>query len=77
MSSTKPYLKQSEVIANNILKALEYHNGNRTHTARGLGIGIRTLQRTLKKLGLENHLKERAEATTAASTTTQEAPASV
>ena len=30
-----------------ILEALEYHSGNRTHTARSLGISIRTLRNKL------------------------------
>ena len=39
-----------------ILQALQYHNGNRTHTARALGISIRTLRNKLsdyRKLGLQ------------------------
>ncbi|MDR3606750.1 MAG: sigma-54 dependent transcriptional regulator [Oligoflexia bacterium] len=38
-----------------ILGALEYHKGNRTHTARALGISIRTLRNKLadyRKLGI-------------------------
>jgi len=38
-----------------ILEALEYHNGNRTHTARALGISIRTLRNKIadyKRLGI-------------------------
>lgn len=38
-----------------ILDALEYHKGNRTHTARALGISIRTLRNKLadyRKLGI-------------------------
>ena len=30
-----------------ILEALQYHRGNRTHTARALGISIRTLRNKL------------------------------
>lgn len=37
-----------------ILWALEEHKYNRTHTAKALGIGLRTLQRKLKKYGAEN-----------------------
>jgi transcriptional regulator with PAS, ATPase and Fis domain len=39
-----------------ILDALEYHKGNRTHTARALGISIRTLRNKLsdyRKLGIQ------------------------
>lgn len=32
-----------------ILAALRQNNSNRTHTARALGIGIRTLQRKIKQ----------------------------
>lgn len=32
-----------------ILGRLEKHQGNRTHTARSLKIGVRTLQRKLKR----------------------------
>jgi DNA-binding NtrC family response regulator len=40
-----------------VIKAvLELKSGNRTHTAQALGIGIRTLQRKLKKLGLSDYL---------------------
>jgi len=35
-----------------ILETLKDQNFNRTHAARVLGIGIRTLQRKLKKYGL-------------------------
>ena len=34
-----------------ILETLKQKNFNRTHTARALGIGIRTLQRKLKRYG--------------------------
>lgn len=36
-----------------ILETLKNKNFNRTHTARVLGIGIRTLQRKLKKYGVQ------------------------
>jgi two-component system response regulator FlrC len=39
-----------------ILKSLAYHNGNRTHTARELGISIRTLRNKLneyRKIGID------------------------
>ncbi|MCG8472887.1 MAG: hypothetical protein MI742_13675, partial [Desulfobacterales bacterium] len=35
-----------------LFKALEKHHGNRTHTARSLGIGLRTLQRKLLHHGI-------------------------
>lgn len=35
-----------------ILMVLAVKNDNRTHTARALNIGIRTLQRKLKKYGV-------------------------
>lgn len=36
-----------------VIKArLDQKNWNRTHTARDLGIGIRTLQRKMKSMGL-------------------------
>ncbi|MGZ3688463.1 MAG: sigma-54 interaction domain-containing protein [Bdellovibrionota bacterium] len=44
-----------DIERNVILEALEYHHGNRTHTARALGISIRTLRNKLadyRKLGL-------------------------
>lgn len=37
-----------------ILETLKSQNFNRTHAARVLGIGIRTLQRKLKKYGVPN-----------------------
>lgn len=36
-----------------ILQTLKRHSQNRTHTARALGIGIRTLQRKIKQYGTE------------------------
>jgi two-component system response regulator FlrC len=39
-----------------ILEALQYHQGNRTHTAKALGISIRTLRNKIadyKKLGIQ------------------------
>ncbi len=38
-----------------IVTALKFHNGNRTHTARRLNIGIRTLQRKLKTYGMSDY----------------------
>lgn len=37
-----------------ILETLKLKNFNRTHTAKTLGIGIRTLQRKLKKYGVQS-----------------------
>lgn len=45
----------NDIERNVILAALNYHNGNRTHTARALGISIRTLRNKLsdyRKLGI-------------------------
>lgn len=60
-----------------VVKAtLEANNGNRTHTAKALGVGIRTLQRHLKKVGLTDYLKhvgEPADAATAIDTAPSEA----
>ena len=36
-----------------ILQTLKRHSQNRTHTAKALGIGIRTLQRKIKQYGAE------------------------
>jgi len=36
-----------------ILQTLKRHSQNRTHTARALGIGIRTLQRKIKQYGAD------------------------
>jgi DNA-binding NtrC family response regulator len=36
-----------------ILQTLKRHSQNRTHTAKALGIGIRTLQRKIKQYGEE------------------------
>jgi DNA-binding NtrC family response regulator len=37
-----------------ILETLKHHRYNRTHAAKTLGIGVRTLQRKLKGYGLPN-----------------------
>lgn len=37
-----------------ILQTLKRHSQNRTHTAKALGIGIRTLQRKIKQYGAES-----------------------
>ena len=45
-----------DIERNVIIEALEYHQGNRTHTARALGISIRTLRNKIsdyKKLGIQ------------------------
>jgi len=49
-------VKKETVEKELIIKTLDYHNGNRTHTARTLGIGIRTLQRKLRRYGLQGYL---------------------
>jgi DNA-binding NtrC family response regulator len=36
-----------------ILATLRFKDNNRTHTAKTLGIGIRTLQRKLRQYGVE------------------------
>jgi len=44
-----------DIERNVILQALDYHKGNRTHTARALGISIRTLRNKLadyRRLGI-------------------------
>jgi len=48
----EPGTKLDEVEKLVILETLKYKGFNRTHTARSLGIGIRTLQRKLKKYGV-------------------------
>ncbi len=45
-----------DIEKNVILEALQYHHGNRTHTARALGISIRTLRNKLadyRRLGIQ------------------------
>ena len=45
----------NDIERNVIIEALQYHNGNRTHTARALGISIRTLRNKLadyRRLGI-------------------------
>lgn len=44
----------AEIEQNVVLARLDYHKGNRTHTARSLKIGVRTLQRMLKDWGIVN-----------------------
>ena len=44
-------LPLAEIERRYILKVLEHFNGNRTHTARALGIGTNTLWRKLKAWG--------------------------
>lgn len=46
-----PGTKLREIERIVILETLKQKNFNRTHTARALGIGIRTLQRKLKRYG--------------------------
>lgn len=43
----KPGRTLDEIERNVILEALKYHGGNRTHTAKALGISIRTLRNKL------------------------------
>ena len=43
----KPGTTLDDIERNVILEALNYHQGNRTHTARSLGISIRTLRNKL------------------------------
>jgi two-component system response regulator FlrC len=45
--SWKPGRTLDEIERNVILEALNYHSGNRTHTAKALGISIRTLRNKL------------------------------
>lgn len=47
--------KLKDVEREHIVAVLELKRGNRTHTARELGIGIRTLQRKLERYGLKNY----------------------
>lgn len=46
-----PGTKLSEIERVVILETLKQKGFNRTHTAKALGIGIRTLQRKLKRYG--------------------------
>jgi len=47
-------LKTFEVIEKDLLRErLYYFDGNRTHTAKSLKIGLRTLQRKIKKFNLD------------------------
>ena len=51
----KPGTTLDEIEKSVILEALQYHRGNRTHTARALGISIRTLRNKLadyRRLGI-------------------------
>jgi two-component system response regulator FlrC len=53
--SWNPGQTLNDIERNVILEALQYHQGNRTHTARALGISIRTLRNKLadyRKLGI-------------------------
>ena len=47
-----------------ILQTLKRHSQNRTHTARALGIGIRTLQRKIKQYGADASLRQTPSTTT-------------
>jgi len=53
--SWTPGITLNDIERNVILEALQYHKGNRTHTARSLGISIRTLRNKLadyRRLGI-------------------------
>ncbi len=52
MLSFEPGTKLEEIEREVILATLKHKGYNRTHAARALGIGIRTLQRKLKKYGV-------------------------
>ena len=59
-------LKERERLV--ILARLSHYNGNKTHTAKSLGIGLRTLQRKLNTYGVSQGqpgrpLKETKEST--------------
>ena len=50
-----------DIERNVILEALNYHQGNRTHTAKALGISIRTLRNKLadyRRIGIKSDLKK-------------------
>ncbi|RYZ67863.1 MAG: sigma-54-dependent Fis family transcriptional regulator [Proteobacteria bacterium] len=52
----EPGATLNDIERNVILQALSFHHGNRTHTAKALGISIRTLRNKLaeyRKLGIE------------------------
>lgn len=49
-----PDIKLAEIERIVIVQTLQQKKFNRTHTAKSLGIGIRTLQRKLKQYGLQN-----------------------
>lgn len=53
-----PDTKLEEIEREAVARALEYHNGNRTHAAKSLGISVRTLQRKLKAWGLDEDNSE-------------------
>jgi len=55
LSSWSPGQTLNDIERHVILRALDYHQGNRTHTARALGISIRTLRNKLadyRKIGI-------------------------
>jgi DNA-binding NtrC family response regulator len=47
LSGWTPGRTLDQIEKNVILDALKYHQGNRTHTAKSLGISIRTLRNKL------------------------------
>lgn len=44
-----PGMLMKEIEMNIIIATLKSHNGNKTHAAKSLGIGLRTLQRKVKQ----------------------------
>jgi DNA-binding NtrC family response regulator len=48
-----------------ILQTLKRHSQNRTHTAKALGIGIRTLQRKIKQYSADEGIPQNASDTAA------------
>lgn len=50
MATPLPQITVSELEQHLILQTLRRHNGNRTHTAKALGISLRTLRYKLKEL---------------------------
>jgi DNA-binding NtrC family response regulator len=49
-------MKLREIEREAILRTLVAKGGNKTHTARELGIGLRTLQRKLGRYVVEGHV---------------------
>lgn len=51
-----PSRKLDEYERQIIVEALEYHDRNKTNTAKALGIGLRTLRNKLHKYGLKEYM---------------------